>query len=326
MTAHTKSHKDASQKLITTSTVGMSYGTWLQERRKGIGGSEAAGLVPGLESYATPYSIWADKTGRINATPDNEAMRQGRDLEQYVADRWMDATGKKCRKRNEIIRNPKYPFAHANVDRWVIGENAGLECKTVNALQESYFTDEFPNRYYGQCVHYMAVTGADRWYLSVVILGRGYKHYVLERDQGEIDALMSIEKDFWENYVETDTAPPPDGEAATSEAINSIYSDGGDNDEMVDLFGESSDIERYLYINKEIKELKNEQEEIKQRLKTKIGDAHGGTVDQYRVTWSKQCRPRFNDKQFAKDHPDIDLDDYYSKSTSRIMKVKEVRR
>ena len=75
MTAHTKSHKDASQKLITTSTVGMSYGTWLQERRKGIGGSEAAGLVPGLESYTTPYSIWADKTGRINATQDNEAMR-----------------------------------------------------------------------------------------------------------------------------------------------------------------------------------------------------------------------------------------------------------
>lgn len=37
---------------------------WLEERRKGIGGSDAAALV-GMNSYSTPYMVWADKTGRL---------------------------------------------------------------------------------------------------------------------------------------------------------------------------------------------------------------------------------------------------------------------
>lgn len=31
---------------------------WLEERRKGIGGSDAAALV-GMNSYSTPYTVWA---------------------------------------------------------------------------------------------------------------------------------------------------------------------------------------------------------------------------------------------------------------------------
>ena len=104
----------------------MDRAKWLEDRRKSIGGSDAAAIIR-LNPYATPYMVWADKTGRLPEQEDNEAMRQGRDLEDYVASRWMEKTGKKVRKRNGIIRNPKYPFAHANIDRWVIGENAGLE-------------------------------------------------------------------------------------------------------------------------------------------------------------------------------------------------------
>ena len=62
---------------------------WLEERRKGIGGSDAAALV-GMNSYSTPYTVWADKTGRLPEKEDSEAMRQGRDLEQYVAERFME--------------------------------------------------------------------------------------------------------------------------------------------------------------------------------------------------------------------------------------------
>ena len=58
----------------------MSRQAWLAERRKTIGGSDAAGIV-GLSRYATPYTVWADKTGRLPEQEDNEAMRQGRDLE-----------------------------------------------------------------------------------------------------------------------------------------------------------------------------------------------------------------------------------------------------
>ncbi len=63
----------------------LTHEQWLAERRKSIGGSDAAAIV-GMNHYVTPYMLWADKTGRLPDKPDNEAMRQGRDLEQYVAD------------------------------------------------------------------------------------------------------------------------------------------------------------------------------------------------------------------------------------------------
>ena len=66
--------------LVRLSTRTMSRADWLAQRRKSIGGSDAAGIV-GLSQYATPYTVWADKIGRFADQEDNEAMRQGRDLE-----------------------------------------------------------------------------------------------------------------------------------------------------------------------------------------------------------------------------------------------------
>lgn len=40
----------------------MSREEWLVRRRKTIGGSDAAGIV-GLSKWASPFSVWADKTG-----------------------------------------------------------------------------------------------------------------------------------------------------------------------------------------------------------------------------------------------------------------------
>lgn len=111
-------------------TIGMDKQTWLEHRRHSIGGSDAAAIV-GLNDYASPYSVWADKTDRLPEKEDSEAMRQGRDFEEYVAARFTEATGKKVRRCNFIIQNPDYPFAHANIDRQIIGEDAGLECKTT---------------------------------------------------------------------------------------------------------------------------------------------------------------------------------------------------
>ncbi len=105
-----------STKLKRIDTRNMQREQWLQIRRKTIGGSDAAAIV-GLSHYSTPYSVWANKTGRIPDAEDNEAMRQGRDLEEYVAKRWEEATGKSVRRCNVILYNSQYPFAHADIDR-----------------------------------------------------------------------------------------------------------------------------------------------------------------------------------------------------------------
>lgn len=58
---------------------------WLAGRQKGLGGSDA-GAILGLNPYKSAYTLWAEKCQLINSeVPDNEAMRVGRDLEDYVA-------------------------------------------------------------------------------------------------------------------------------------------------------------------------------------------------------------------------------------------------
>ena len=303
--------------LFKTSTVGMTREEWLTHRRTSIGGSDAATIV-GLNKYASPYSLWAEKRGLIPEKEDTEAMRQGRDLEDYVARRFAEATGKKVRRENSIIRNPDYPYAHANVDRLIVGENAGLECKTTSVMNLSKFKNgEYPAHYYVQCMHYMMITGADRWYLAILVLGREFMVFCIERDEDEIAALASAEADFW-TLVESGAAPSVDGHEATGSAIDEIF--GGSDAPTVDLMAMEKDLDLYFAKKAEVEIVKTELDEVSNRIKTYMGDATSGVSERYRVLWAPQSRMSFDSKKFAKEHPEIDLSGYYKQSTSRPFK------
>lgn len=302
------------------STKGMSREEWLMRRRKTIGGSDAAGIV-GLSRWASPFSVWADKTGRVAEKEDTEAMRQGRDLEDYVARRWMEETGKRVYRLPAMLYHPKYPFAHADVDRMVIGENAGLECKTTFSLDLKQFNGvEFPVQYYAQCVHYLAVTGADRWYLAVLAYGRGFFTFVLERDQAEIDALMAAEADFWK-LVEQDTPPDADGSEATSAALREIFPISEQT--TADLFGRDTVLREYMRLKEDKKALDTRIGEIENTIKADMGEAESGLCGSFHISWKSQNRQTFQAKEFAKDHPSIDLAPYYKNTNLRPFKVTE---
>lgn len=302
------------------STVGMSHEEWLERRRRSVGGSDAAAIV-GLNGWASPYSVWAEKTGRLPPKEDNEAMRQGRDLEAYVASRWAEATGKHVRRCNAILTNSAYPFAHANIDRDVVGENAGLECKTTSILRLREFkSGEYPASYYAQCVHYMAVTGAERWYLGVLVLNQGFYCFDIKRDQAEIDALMAAEAAFW-HYVQEDTPPPIDGSEATSAALETIYAEGRGG--TVDLFGLDGEMKALLETKREMKALKERLALHENAIKERLGDAEEGRCGDYRAVWKNQSRRTFDVRRFSQEHSELDLDGYYNTSTFRTFTVKE---
>lgn len=86
----------------------MTRDEWLEDRRKSIGGSDAAAVI-GLNRYRTPMEVYADKLGAFPPKEDTEAMRLGRDLEEYVAQRFCEETGKKVRRVAETIRNADFP-------------------------------------------------------------------------------------------------------------------------------------------------------------------------------------------------------------------------
>lgn len=301
----------------------LTHEEWLAERRKSIGGSDAAAIV-GMNHYVTPYALWADKTGRLPDKPDNEAMRQGRDLEQYVADRFTEATGKRVRRHTAMFHNSDYPFAHANIDRAIIGERAGLECKTTSIMNLKKFKNgEYPETYYVQCVHYLAVTGWDRWYLAVLILNQGFHWFVIERDQAEIDALMQAERDFWNAYVIPDIPPPVDGLPPTSEALETVFPGGTAQGQPLDLFGRGEIIRKYLATKQLIKAYQRELEECRQLLQQDLGDQEAGVCGDYSVSWKSQFRSTFDAKRFSAEHPELDLSGYYKTSTFRKFDIKE---
>jgi len=303
------------------STKGMSREDWLAQRRKTIGGSDAAAIV-GLSRYSTPYTIFMDKTGRLPDKPDTEAMRLGRDLEDYVAKRWQEATGKKVRRLQAMLYNPMYPFAHADVDRMVIGEDAGLECKTTSTLDVKQFNGvEFPEKYYAQCVHYLAVTGVKRWYLAVLVFGRGFFEFTLERDQLEIDALMTAEAEFWTENVAKDNPPPPDGSQATTEALQVIYAES--QDEERDLFGRETMLDEYMQLKRQKRAIEDRMGEIENSLKEDLQEAERGRCGSYTISWKSQQRSTFQPKAFAQAYPNIDLTPFYKTSSTRPFKVME---
>ena len=155
----------------TISTLGMEHEEWLRLRKGGIGGSDA-GAVCGLNPYRSPMAVYWEKTTDMLDLSDNEAMRQGRDLENYVAQRFTEETGKKVRRSNKMYWSETHPIMYADVDRLLVGEDAGLECKTVSAYNAGKWENgAIPMHYLMQCIHYMAVTGKRTWYIAAVILG-----------------------------------------------------------------------------------------------------------------------------------------------------------
>ena len=306
------------------STVDMSREDWLEHRRKSIGGSDAATIV-GLNPWSSPYELWADKLGKIPPKEETEAMRIGHDLEEYVARRFCEATGKRVRRENSILRNMEYPFAHANVDRLIVGEKAGLECKTTSVLNLRNFKDgDYPANYYVQCQHYMMVTGMDTWYLAVLVLGREFLWFEINRNEEDIKALRDAEEDFW-GYVVNQKAPPVDGTEACSRTLDTLYADS-EPDTEIDLTAISNVLQKRSEISKSIKELEERKKACENDIKNYMAESERGSCEGFKVSWKSQERTTVDTKKLAADHPEIDLRDYSKTSSSRILRITEDRK
>lgn len=292
-------------KLVNTKD--LSYSEWLTWRQKGIGGSDA-GAVAGLNPYKSIIDVYIDKTSESpKITEPNEAMRLGTDLEEYVAKRWEESTGKKVRRNNFMMAHDDYPWMVANVDREVIGENAILECKTASPYSaDKWKNGETPQHYVIQCLHYMAVTGAEKCYLACLIFSKGLEFRVIERDEDTINALIKIESEFWNDYVLKKELPPPDGSDAADECIRALYPESEAS--VYASLDETciTKCKRLDAIAELKKELDEEEKQLKQEIQMEMKEAETAYAGTYKVTW-KSTKPRetFDTKNFKAEHPEL---------------------
>ena len=301
------------------STLNLDKESWLKYRKQGIGGSDA-GAVCGLNPYRTAIQVYYDKTSDLIEDVDNEAMRQGRELEEYVARRFCEASGKKVRRANAMFYDEKNSFMLADVDRMIVGENAGLECKTASPYsEEKWRDDKIPLSYQLQCYHYMSVCNADAWYIAVLIYGRDFKYYKIERDDEVIENLICIEKEFWNEYVLKQVIPDPDGSKTADAAIAERFKES--KSITIPLTGFDERLERRQELLSLLEKIETEKRQIDQELKLYLGDAEIAENESYRVSWKNISRSSIDEKRLKAEQPEI-YEKYRRETTSRRFTVK----
>lgn len=297
-----------------------SHEEWLKIRKGYIGGSDAGAII-GLNPYNSAFSVWAEKTGQTPEFEGNISTRVGTYLEDLVAKLFMEETGKQVQRMNFTIVNADYPWACANIDREVIGEDAVLEIKTTTSFGaiKKFRSGEYPEQWYGQMVHYLAVTGAKKAYLAALENNRELRVFELERDEEEVKALMDAEREFWNTYVLPKKTPPVDGHSATSEAIKKIFSEeAGDS---IDLSGFLDVFQQRKAVNEQIKNLKAELDGLDNRVKVAMGSMAKGTCGRFSVSWKLQNTSGLDRDKIKADFPEIDFSKYASQS--RVFRVTE---
>lgn len=266
-------------------TKSMPREQWLQLRKQGIGGSDA-GAVCGVNPYRSAFNVYHDKISEeLPEAEDNEHMRQGRDLEDYCARRFSEATGLKVHRTNYLYRHETHGFMIADLDRVVVGENAGLECKTASAWSADKWKsmDAVPEAYILQCQHYMAVMGYDFMYLACVVLGTDFVYFKISRNEELIANLIKVEQDFWENYVLKKVIPGPDGSKAYGDMLSESFP--ARRNTSIPLIGFDETLDRRKELGQLISKMETEKKQIDQRLKLYLSENEVAESSKYRVTW-----------------------------------------
>lgn len=284
----------------------ISHEGWLKYRKMGITGTDAS-CICGLNPYKSAMQVFIDKTTETIEDFDNESMRQGRDLEAYVADRFCELVGKKVRRLNAICISDEYKFMLADFDRIVVGERAGLECKTVSAYSaDKWKNGEIPLHYQLQCQHYLAVSGYDCWYIAALILGKEFIVRKIERDEELIQNLITIEKRFWEKNVLAGVMPEPDGSKQAGELLAKYYpSEKGKKVVLTEQFG--LQLKRREELVDLIKKMETEKKTIEQSLVKYLGEQESTEAENkdFFVRWSSYDSARVDTDRLKREAPEV---------------------
>lgn len=203
---------------MLTHTDGLSREEWLEFRRKGIGGSDAAAVL-GISPFRTGVDLYYDKLGL--PVEDNEgnwvAMEVGTLLEDLVARIFAKKTGLKVCPMPAMFQHPDHPWMLADIDRLVTlpdGSTAILECKTTNYNARDKWEYDgkpiVPPYYEAQGKHYMAVLDLDYVYYCC-FYGNNEDEVIIrriDRDKDYESELIALEENFWINHVQAKVPPP----------------------------------------------------------------------------------------------------------------------
>lgn len=305
-------------------TKDLSRDEWLEVRKNGIGGSDAAAAV-GLNPYMSPLELWLIKTGRDANLPrpdphdTTEPVYWGTLLEPIVAASYTKQTGNKVRRVNAVLRHPSVPFMLANIDREVIGcrDVQLLECKTAGEFGARLWRDGVPEYVQLQVQHQLAVTGKQAADVAVLLCGQKLEVHRVVRDDALIARLIELEAAFWQ-FVETDTPPPADGSDSADRALRCLYPGAGGTVDFADDRKLSATFADLVAVRAEIETRQQVEAQLKQAIAQAMGEADRAQFDTGSVSYKRSKDSTGVDlKCLLADHPHFAAQYAITKAGSR---------
>lgn len=305
-------------------TKSLSREDWLEVRKSGIGGSDAAAAV-GLNPYMSPLELWLIKTGRDANLPradpqdTSEPIYWGTLLEPIVAASYTKQTGNKVRRVNAVLQSPTVPFMLANVDREVVGcrDVQLLECKTAGEFGARLWRDGVPEYVQLQVQHQLAVTGRQAADVAVLICGQKLEVHRVVRDDALIARLIELEAAFW-RFVETDTPPPADGSDSADRALRCLYPGAGGTVDFTDDCRLSSAFADLVAVRADIDARQQVEAHLKQTIAQAMAEADRAEFETGSVSYKRSKDGTGVDlKRLLADHPHLATQYAITKSGSR---------
>lgn len=305
----------------------MTEAEWLELRRRGLGGSDAAAAA-GVSRWKSRVTLWADKLGRLAPIEQNEPMLWGKLHEPTLFERFKTLHPELDVRRVEAtLQHPDHPWMLANVDgvfRDALGHSGLLEIKTAGHWMARHWEDGIPDDYQLQVQHYLAVLGPEFRYAIVPVLigGNHYEERVVYRDDERIAWLIEQERELW-GYVEREEMPPIDGHDSTAATLAEMWADA--SDDCITLPTSAAELIR---IREEAMEAQKAAEmrraEAENALKAMLEDHEKGAVGRHLVRWTTVNVNRVDTTRLKKERPDI-AEKYSAESSHRRFTVSEVK-
>lgn len=261
---------------IICNTANMPREIWLEARKGGIGGSDAAAIA-GVSKYASPLTVYMEKRGIYKRPQSNalaEAANWGNIMEPILRNEFKKRINEEraaqglpalwVQQRNAIFAHDEFEFMRTNLDGQIFGHELGagiLEIKTASEyLKDDWEGDDVPNQYYLQVQHNIKVMEAQYAYLVVLIGGNKYKHYFIPRDETTINSLVAIEHNFWHNHLQAAIPPVATGNDSETEMMRIMYPKSYD-EPVIELPIE------FVFIAEQHELFKEQEKEIKEKIK-----------------------------------------------------------
>lgn len=259
---------------------------WLQRRRDGIGGSEAAAVL-GLSSWKSTLALYCDKVGINDTAEDFEPdwLYWGKALEPAIAKRYEKETGREVIHDGDYAfqRSSVYPWMCCTIDRSLIDpqkgpENPGiLSIKNVVGFKKSDWQDEPPVQYQIQLQHELIVLGRSWGSFAVLFNGHDFGWFDMPRNEKFCAFLIEKEREFWGRVLAQEPPPPGDPAESSREALQRLYPN--DSGSTVALPGELIEIaDRIEALKLQAKTAKQEIESAENQLKAAIGENTFGVL------------------------------------------------